>query len=52
MPQPQAGVEKPQPIVVLHDCRIAGVILSREDLYRKKVPEQFDLRYDHAKAVV
>ena len=26
MPQAEAGVEKPQPIVVLHDCRMAGVI--------------------------
>jgi len=26
MPQPEAGVEKPQPMVVLHDCRMAGVV--------------------------
>jgi len=26
MPQAEAGVEKPQPIVVRHDCRMAGVI--------------------------
>ena len=26
MPQPEAGVEKPQPMVVLHDCRMAGAV--------------------------
>ncbi len=26
MPQPEAGAEKPQPMVVLHDCRMAGVV--------------------------
>jgi hypothetical protein len=32
MPQPEAGVEKPQPIVVLHDCRMAGVVSHEKTL--------------------
>jgi hypothetical protein len=30
----------PSSVVVLHDCKMAGVHLSREDLYRKNVPER------------
>jgi len=38
MPQPQAGVEKPQPIVVLHDCRMAGVISHEKTCTVRKCP--------------